>query len=420
MDLLQKLTLLGAAAKYDLGSVSDATGRFGGSCAQQPPDVRPYISHVTLPSGHRKPVLKVLQTSFCERNCHYCGFRAGRDVPRAELRPGALAAAFDQAQRRGLVQGLFLSSAVAGSLRTMDLMVATAEIVRRRYDYRGYVHLKILPDAEQSQIERAVRLADRVSVNLESPNPERLQMLAPRKDFDRGLMLPLRRAAAAIAAGRGRWTPLGLTTQFVVGAVGEADHEILSTTQGLYDQVNLARAYFSPFAPVPDTPLQGQPAVSVTRQHRLYQADFLMRRYGFRLHDLAFDDCGNLPTGTDPKLAAARLHPELFPIEVNRAPKQLLLRVPGIGPVTARKIMRERRQATIRSLSHLRAIGVLVDRAAPFLLIDGRAAPQQLSLFGIACYSAGLPAPRRYSSESNAHSPSTSVGHPSSLTRSLL
>ena len=372
MDIVQKLDLLGRAAQFDVCAAP------GG-----PPDLRPYISYVQPPGGGKKPVLKVLQTSFCERNCRYCAFRAGRDVPRAAFTPDELAAAFDQMQRRGLVDGLFLSSGIAGSVRTMDRMIATVELVRQRYGYTGYVHLKILPDAEEAQIEQAVRLADRVSVNLEAPNPERLALLAPRKDFAQGLMDPLRRAAAAIARGQGHWTKLGLTTQFVVGAAGESDRELLATTQRLYDELRLARAYFSAFSPVPDTPLEDQPPVHPTRQHRLYQSDFLMRYYGFRYEDFVFDAQGNLALNEDPKVAWAEAHPEYFPVEVNRASQPALLRVPGIGPVSARRILEARRQGVLRSLGDLRKLGVIVARAAPYVLLNGQRPPLQLSLFTV-------------------------------------
>ena len=381
METRQKLYHLGRAARLDLCADPRTTSARIRASAPLPPDVRPYISHVQLPSGHRKPVLKVLQTSFCERNCGYCAFRAGRDIPRCAFSPDELAAAFDQMQRQGLVQGLFLSSGVTGSLRTMDSMIATVEIVRRRYQYRGYVHLKILPDSERAQIERAVQLADRVSVNLEAPNAERLALLAPRKDFESGLMTPLRRAAAAIRIGQGRWTRLGLTTQFVVGAVGENDQEILSTTQRLYDELHLARTYFSPFEPVVNTPLEDRPAVPVRRQHRLYQGDFLMRHYGFRSDEFVFGAQGDLLQGVDPKLAWAQAHPERFPLEINRAPRTALLRVPGIGPVSTRRILQARQQGQLRHLSDLSKLGVVSSRAAPYVLLDGKRPPLQLPLF---------------------------------------
>ena len=380
MDTRQKLDLLGRAASFDVcappgGPAPMAQGQ--GAL----PDLSPCISKVHLPGGGTKPVLKVLLTSFCERNCRYCAFRAGRDVPRAAFAPDELAAIFDDMQRRGLVEGLFLSSGIAGSVRTMDRMLATVELVRKRYGYTGYVHLKILPDAEEAQIERAVQLADRVSVNLEAPSPQRLEKLAPRKEFGPGLMEPLRRAAIAIARGQGRWARLGLTTQFVVGAAGESDRELLTTTQRLYNELHLARAYFSAFRPIPDTPLEELPPTPPARQHRLYQSDFLMRHYGFRLDDFVFDAQGNLPLHVDPKVAWAQAHPEHFPVEVNRASKAALLRVPGIGPVSARRILEARRQTTLRFLSDLRKLGVVVSRAAPYILLAGKRPPLQLSLF---------------------------------------
>jgi len=381
MDIRQKLNLLGQAACFDLCAPSGSPVPIAQQEERLLPDLRPYISTVHLPGRGTKPVLKVLLTSFCERNCHYCAFRAGRDAPRVAFTPEELAATFDEMQRRGLVEGLFLSSGVAGSVRTMDRMLATVELVRRRYGYTGYVHLKILPDVEEAQIEQAVRLADRVSVNLEAPNPDRLALLAPRKDFGQGLMEPLRRAAEAIARGQGRWTKLGLTTQFVVGAAGESDRELLTTAQRLYDELHLARAYFSAFRPIPRTPLEGHPPTPLARQHRLYQSDFLMRYYGFRFDEFVFDARGNLPLNMDPKVAWAQAHPEHFPVEVNRAPRAALLRVPGIGPISARRILQARQRGTLRFLSDLRKLGVVVSRAAPYVLLAGKRPPLQLSLF---------------------------------------
>jgi len=203
-------------------------------------------------------VLKVLQTNVCEKNCYYCAVRAGRDVPRTSFTPEELARAFDRLHRADLVDGLFLSSGVcAGADRTMDRMLACVELVRTQYGFSGYVHLKLLPGASEAHIERALQLAHRVSVNLEAPSAERLGVIAPYKDFYHELSQPMKVAKRLIDASGGRLAPAGQTTQFVVGAAGESDHEILSTTARLYEELNLKRAYFSAFQPVPGTPLDG-------------------------------------------------------------------------------------------------------------------------------------------------------------------
>jgi predicted DNA-binding helix-hairpin-helix protein len=308
--------------------------------------------------------------------------RASRDVPRTSFTPEELAAAFDRMLRADLVDGLFLSSGVcAGPGRTMDRMIDCVELVRGRYQFPGYVHLKLLPGASEAHVERAVQLAQRVSVNLEAPSAERLAAIAPRKNFFRELTEPMRLAKRLIDASGGRLAPAGQTTQFVVGAAGEADREILDTTARLYRDLDLRRAYFSAFQPVPGTPLDGREPTPAWREHRLYQADWLLRFYGFGFEDLVFDGQGNLPRRTDPKLTYARAHPELFPVEVNRAPREALLRVPGIGPRSAGRIVRWRRQGSLRELGDLKKAGAVAERAAPYLLLDGRRPPHQLPLW---------------------------------------
>jgi len=328
-------------------------------------------------------VLRTMQTSACERNCHYCPFRAGRSrMVRVSFSPDELAREFERMQRAGVVKGLFLSSGVVGGgVRAMDPMLATAELIRGKYEYRGYIHLKIMPGAERAQIERAVRLADRVSINLEGANARRLALLAPGKSFE-GELLQAMQWVHEIGRAQGVPKMPSLATQFVVGPAGESDQELLTTVERLYRQVKLARAYYSGFNPVSDTPLADAPATPVLREHRLYQADWLLRFYGFGLHELPFDQNGALPSGVDPKLAWARQHLTGRPVEVNRASRGELLRVPGIGPRSADAILHARRQGRLRDLAELRALGAVADRAAPFVLLDGRRPPLQLNLWG--------------------------------------
>jgi predicted DNA-binding helix-hairpin-helix protein len=350
-------------------------------------DFEGMIQYATLPGGKRVPMLKTLLTSACERNCYYCPFRAGRDFHRVTFQPDELAALCDRFYRSGVVQGLFLSSGVAGGgVRTQDRLIATAEILRQRYHFEGYIHLKLMPGAEFAQVERSMQLADRVSVNLEAPTSETLARLAPHKQLVEELVQPLRyveQIRRARAGQPGSWgnpyrSGPSQTTQFVVGPAGETDRELLRTTEYLRRTVNLARAYFSTFRPVPDTPLQDQPAESASRERRLYQSDFLLRDYGFRADELVFQDDGNLTQGEDPKLAWANLHLTHTPVELNRAGRGELLRVPGIGPVGVERILQARKQGRLRDLGNLRKLGVLSDRAAPFILLDGRRPPHQL------------------------------------------
>ena len=384
MDVRDKLNLLGQAAQYDDRM---SRGLFAPKDGDEQPirDLAPCISHLTTPDGRRKPILKVLQTSACQHNCRYCAFRAGRDFRRATFKPDELARAFDLMYRSGVVDGLFLSSGVIGTARTMDEMIATTELIRDRYAYRGYIHLKLLPGAEAAQIERAVALADRVSVNLEAPTPEALALLAPQKQLG-SLTGPLFTAHELVRELRARdgrrasapgGVGLGMSTQFVVGPAGETDRELLSMAQSLYRKAGLSRAYYSAFTPVSRTPLENAAPTDPKREFRLYQADFLLRRYGFSTEELPFDARGRLDEALDPKAAWARAHPERFPLEVNLASPVELMRVPGIGPVSAQAIVQARRSGAIRGLEHLRRLGARADQAAPYILLAGTRPPYQ-------------------------------------------
>jgi len=374
MDTRQKIEVLGQSAQYDL--CGEACGT---KASRVRDDLGRWIYPAVLPDGKRVKLLKILLTNACENDCHYCANRASRNFRRVSFAPEELARAFDQMYRKGLVQGLFLSSGVCNAARTMDRMIATVELVRRRYGFSGYIHLKILPGATFAHVERAVQLANRVSVNLEAPSPERLVRIAPLKDFNAHLLQPLRWAKRLIEEGK--QNSVSQTTQFVVGAADETDRELLSTTARLYRELGLARIYFSAFQPIVDTPLGNHPPTPPLREHRLYQSDFLLRKYGFALEDLVFDESGNLPSEADPKLMWARAHPECFPVEINRATREELLRVPGIGPTSASRILKLRKKGKFRALSDLRKIGAITKRVAPFILLDGRRPSFQPSLW---------------------------------------
>lgn len=346
----------------------------------------PYVGSAQLPNGQRIRLLKSVLSSACERNCFYCPFRAGRDFRRETYQPDEYARTFMALQRGGVVEGIFLSSGIAGgSLRTQDQLLATAEILRRKHLFAGYLHLKLMPGAEQAQVEQALRLADRVSINLEAPNAPRLERLAPRKQFFEELLAPLRavdqirRQQPPSRGWKGRWP--SLATQFVVGPAGETDLELLQTTEQLHRRYGLARAYFSAFNPIPDTPFENLPGEAPQRQDRLYQASFLLRDYGFDLEELPFDAQANLPRNTDPKLAWARSHLAEQPLELNQAESGQLLRVPGIGPKGAASIVRARRLGRLRSLDDLRRLGINPQRPADFILLDGQRPTRQLALF---------------------------------------
>lgn len=378
-EWIQKAGLLAESARFDL---CGACALPGGARRRNPDSPESWIYPAALPDGTPVRLLKVLQTNACIKNCLYCANRVKRDIPRETFSPEELARLFGEMHRAGLVQGLFLSSAVSGPPdEDMARMVATAEILRGRLRFRGYIHLKILPGASRGAIEQAARLADRVSINLEAPGEEALRRVAGQKRFFQDILSRLRWIREAVANPGIR--AKSHTTQFVVGAAQETDREILFWTERLYRSESLARAYFSAYQiPDPDTPLRSVPAL-LLREHRLYQADFLLRRYGFRLEEMIFEPDGNLSLAVDPKQAWARRHPEVFPVDLATAPRELLLRVPGIGPVSASRICKVRRGGLGPDpAASLKRLGVVVGRALPYCLWRGRAladaSPQQL------------------------------------------
>lgn len=376
MDTLQKLDLLGSGAQADL-----ACGKCGEGQTRVRDEIGRWIYPAVRPDGRTVKMLKILQTNACEKNCFYCATRRGRNIPRTTFQPDELAQTFDQIQRAGLAEAIFISSGVAGgSSRTMDRMLATAELLRRKFEFRGYLHLKLMPGAEPASIERALQLADRVSVNLEAPTSEHLAKLCPTKLYTEELLAPLQTARRLMNASPAL-AHKTMTTQFVVGAVGETDREIAGRASQLYRDLALARVYYSAFQPIPDTPLQGHAPTPLIREHRLYQTDFLFRRYGFAFDELVFDFSNNLPTEADPKTMWAARHPEFFPIELNRASKEQLLRVPGLGPISVERILAQRRTHRFRSIEQVAHVGADSTRAAPFILLDGRRVIHQLTLF---------------------------------------
>ena len=330
-------------------------------------------------------MLKTLLTSVCERDCYYCPFRKGRDMRRATFKPDELAATYMHVYRTGRVEGIFLSSGiVAGGIKTQDKLIATAELLREKHEYKGYIHLKIMPGAEKDQVYRAMQLADRVSVNLEAPNTHRLHLLAPLKQFSDELVKPLqwveeiRNNYPSHYGWNGHWP--SSVTQFVVGAVGESDLELLNTTAQLYSQNRLKRTYSSAFDPIENTPLENVRPTPPLRQHRLYQASFLLRDYDFSVEELPFIEDGTLPLTIDPKKAWADIHLTNRPIEINLCSPRELIRIPGVGPVGARHIIQARRERKIRNLAQLHKLGIQTTRLAPYILLNGKRPPYQQRL----------------------------------------
>src|SRR6266702_2738725 len=378
-DTMTKLALVGDVTSFEPAGDKPQQERRG---AYQSRSLAECITHVSTPKG-KFPILKAMATTACEKNCFYCPFRAGRSkMKRLTFTPDELAGGFDTLQRAGKVEGMFLSSGIIkGGVTTQDKIIETAEIVRRRYGYNGYLHLKVMPAIEYDQLYHLMQLADRVSVNLEGPTQERLNALAPKKDFEHDLLTMLR-WAEEIRRKHPDEKLAGTVTQFVVGAVGDTDQELLSLSSRLYRKMGLTRAYYSGFSPVIQTPFENVPATDPLRGHRLYQASFLLRDYGWKVQDLLFNSDGNMLLDMDPKRAWAEMHLRSAPIEIMTATREQLLRVPGIGPVGATAIMHARCLGRLTDLSYLRQLNIRnPEQAAPYILLDGHRPLSQMLLF---------------------------------------
>jgi predicted DNA-binding helix-hairpin-helix protein len=377
-DVQQKLAILGEEASDEVTDVPATQ-----SIQQGIKHATGFVYNAKQEGGGTSRLFKVLQTNACRYSCTYCFTSCAIKRKRTTFKPDELASTFVSLRQHKRVDGLFLSSGIVPDAdTTMEKMLATVERLRLKDGYTGYIHLKLIPGASFEYIERAVELADRVSLNLEAPNQARLSELAPDKEFAGSMWGRLAWAAELIKRARqeGRPAARSMTTQFVVGAVGESDRELLDTVQRAHRELGLWRAYFSAFHPIERSPLADAPAEDPTRALRLYQSDFMIRDYGFSFAELPFDEQGLLPRDKTPKQAWAErnLHE---PIEVNRAPRHVLLKVPGIGPKSADKIVAARREARLRDMAQLRALGVTVGWAAPYLLLDGRRTPEQLGLW---------------------------------------
>ena len=368
MDLDQKLEILSPAARFDACDTFSQGGR------RYAPKKAAWnesgVASENGPDGKARPVFRLLMSSKCEWNCAYCPLRSGNDMPRASMSPEELAQVFLPRAERGAVQGLFLSTGVEGDAHAATgRMLDGVELLRTRHLYAGYVHVKLLPGASISEVERAARLADRVSLNLEAPSQTRLQRISPERRWDNDLITRLVWARDWQRAGM---IKSGLATQFVVGASGESDRELLLTTSWLYRELDMRRVYFGAFRPAAGTPLEGELPTPFVREQRLKEADWLLRNYGFNTAELPYDPAGDLPLHIDPKLAWALEHPEQFPVELNTADQELLLRVPGLGPISIKRILRLRRLNRFRDPEQLKGLGGAASRAQDFVTLNGR------------------------------------------------
>lgn len=374
MDLLEKLEILADAAKYDASCASSGTekrhslGKSGGIGSTEGMG----ICHAYAPDGRCISLLKILLTNSCIYDCLYCINRRSSNVRRARFTPEEVVTLTLGFYRRNCIEGLFLSSGIIRDPDyTMEQVVRVARLLREEHGFRGYIHLKTIPDADPDLLAEAGRYADRLSINVELPREESLESLAPEKNAPsiRRSMGKMRLAIeAARAEKRGpRFAPAGQSTQMIVGADDTPDSDILGMSTNLYGSYGLRRVYYSAFSPIPDasSALPPKPA-PLLREHRLYQADWLLRFYGFSLPEMPVEPGGNLPLEIDPKLAWALANRGRFPVDVNAAPREMLLRVPGLGVKTVDRILASRRHRRLR-MADLGRLRVSIAKIAPFI-----------------------------------------------------
>lgn len=376
--LLHKVEILATAARYDASCSSSGCSRPRGNGLGS--GLPAGVCHSWSADGRCISLLKLLYSNCCRYDCAYCVNRRSQDGPRAAFTPREIAELTVNFYRRNYIEGLFLSSGVfATPDETMEELVESVRLLREDYRFNGYIHLKLIPGADPSLIERAGRLADRVSVNIELPTAVSLQHMAPDKSRE-AVLAPMRTAGALIHAAADerrqsarapRFAPAGQSTQLIVGATPESDRDILTLSEALYQRMQLRRVYYSAYVPVSsDNRLPALPSPPLLREHRLYQADWLLRFYGFSAAELLDPGTPHLDHGLDPKAAWAVRHPEQFPVEVNRADYETLLRVPGLGVRSARRIVRARRSGPLHG-DDLARVGVVMKRARWFLTANG-------------------------------------------------
>ena len=339
------------------------------------PDRLPGITHVNG-CGRQMPILKLLQTSHCEFNCNYCSFRRDNDRHRDSMSPMELASTTARMSEAGLIEGIFLSSGIGSNVKeTMTRIVDTGRILREKYRFGGYIHLKILPGSPMDLIEAAGRYADRLSINLEAPSESALREIAPNKAIKANILKRMQWIETLRRQGK---IPkrVGQVTQFVVGGSddpGETDRALVTVAQYLYKELDFRRIYYSAFNPIVGTPLEGRAPEDPRRSVRLYQADFLLSKYGFTPDDFAYTETGRLDLETDPKETWARAHPEMYPIEVTTADPSMLLKIPGIGPTLAKRIVHARSEGRLKSVDDYLGLGQVARKSLNYILVNGRA-----------------------------------------------
>lgn len=362
-DIYQKLSFLSKKAKFDL-SCAPSFDRFAKTKTH-------FGIYPTWTSdGKCVLLLKVLLTNFCINDCAYCINRKRNDIPRIFIKPEELARITFEFHKKGLIEGLFLSSGVIGNPnKTMDMMIDTVKILRSKYQFSGYVHLKIIPYSEEASIKEAINIADRISINLELPSQESLSLIAPEKNFY-FILKTIEKINKIIENLNFSKTQ---TTQLIVGATQDTDYQILKLSETLYKKnKTLKRIYYSAYIPVNDDPrLPKILKPPLLKEHRLYQADYLIRYYGFNVEEIVSEEKPFLQEKIDPKLDWSLRNINLFPVEIQKAELETLLRIPGIGPKSAKRIINLRNKTKL-TLENLKQTGVVIKRAKNFITINGK------------------------------------------------
>jgi len=380
MEIMEKLQILTDAAKYDVACTSSGSDRKGKRGAVGSTKACG-ICHTFAADGRCISLLKILMTNVCIYDCQYCANRVSNDIPRAAFTPREIAELTIQFYKRNYIEGLFLSSSVTKSPDyTMELLFTTLRIVREEYKFNGYIHVKAIPGADEKLLQAVGFEADRMSVNIELPSEDSLKRFAPEKTRS-SILSPMKfiknrhfqsREEVAVYRNAPKFVPAGQATQLIVGATSESDQRIVGLAEGLYNQYRMRRVFYSGYIPVtqanPSLPVITPPLL---REHRLYQADWLLRFYGFTSGELFRHENENLSLNMDPKCHWALNHLEHFPVEINRADYMTLLRVPGIGQTSAARIVAARRLGKL-GFDHLKKMGIVMKRAKYFITCGGK------------------------------------------------
>lgn len=380
MDLQKKLDILSSAAKYDVSCSSSGSNRKNKKGGMGNASIGG-ICHSFTPDGRCVSLLKILMTNVCIYDCSYCINKSSNDVPRATFTPDEICDITINFYKRNYIEGLFLSSAIIKDANfTMEKLYEVVYKLRNIHNFNGYIHLKAIPGADQEIIDEAGLLVDRMSVNIELPSSDSLKVLAPDKDKNK-ILLPMKNISKKIIQHKSeiktfkrasKFVPGGQSTQLIVGASPESDLKILTLSESLYKKMNLKRVYYSAFVPVTkDKRLPDLKNPPTLREHRLYQADWLLRFYGFNAKELLDENNPNFDINFDPKTNWALKNIHIFPLEINKAPKEMLLRIPGVGGKSVQRIMATRRVSNI-NFEDLKKIGVVLKRAQYFITCNGK------------------------------------------------